>query len=202
VIIEFDDTARTGDYHMTMDPSKKDPLLLVPSPFPGRHIAVSAAFSGEATVSIPLDFTNDIQVSCSTAFKLPLDPNAYVIGPGDEVAINVGHEPGLSGKKEVRSDGGITLPLIGGVQAAGFTPSQLAGQIQRALSTYLKNPEIEVVIAGAVPRTLFDERVSNPAGAVLVKSVRLASGSHALQVMVRDLKTGAVYEESVSVEVK
>ena len=56
VIIEFVDATRSGDYKMTTDPNP-------PRRFPGHHIAVSTLPTGETMLSIPLDFTDDVQVS-------------------------------------------------------------------------------------------------------------------------------------------
>ena len=75
---------------------------------------------------------------------LPLDPRTYIIGPEDIIAIKVWREAEFTGAKGVRPDGKITMPLIGDVQASGLTPARLADQLKQALSTYLKEPEIEV----------------------------------------------------------
>jgi GWxTD domain-containing protein len=212
VILEFVDAARTGDYHMTMDPNEKEAAANASTHFPGRHIAVSAAFSGEAMVSIPLDFTNDVQVSgrvISTSSLL--DRSAYIIGPGDLISVKLWREPQFSGPKGVRPDGKITMPLVGDIQAAGLTASHLAEQIRQALAVYIKEPQVEVDIVqvnskragSAFPTTaLFDDSVSHPAGTVLTKTLKLAPGSYTITVMVKDLKTGATYSESASVEVK
>jgi protein involved in polysaccharide export with SLBB domain len=60
---------------------------------------------------------------------------AYHLGPGDKIHIAVFNEDNLSGDYTVAPDGKITLPLAGGVQAAGLTVPQL----QQAVSTTLKN---------------------------------------------------------------
>ncbi len=77
---------------------------------------------------------------------LPLDPRTYIIGPEDIIAIKVWREPDFTGAKGVRPDGKITMPMIGDIQASGLTPARLADQLKQALSTYLKEPEIEVDI--------------------------------------------------------
>ncbi len=206
VIIEFVDTNHTGDYHVTTDPNEKDVVLLVAgaglAAFPGRHIAVSAAFAGEATISIPLDFTDDVRVSGRAMSAVPLDPDSYVIQAGDMLQISVQREPEFTGQKAVRADGHITIPLVGSVQAVGLPPARLAAQLQEALATYIKSPVVTVDVTRAVPRILFDQPVSNPAGVVLVKNVKLARGSHTVVVMVRNLRTGATYGESADVEVR
>jgi len=51
--------------------------------------------------------------------------NSFVIGNDDVLAINVWKEPDISRSIPVRSDGKISLPLVGEVQAAGLTPLTL-----------------------------------------------------------------------------
>ena len=48
--------------------------------------------------------------------------NTYVIGDDDLLEINVWKEPDLCRTIPVRSDGRISLPLVGEMQAAGRTP--------------------------------------------------------------------------------
>lgn len=70
----------------------------------------------------------------------------YLIGPGDVVAVHVWHEPEISGKVPVRTDGKISLPLVGELQAAGLTPESLQISIRKKLYDYIKNPEVAVVV--------------------------------------------------------
>jgi polysaccharide export outer membrane protein len=46
----------------------------------------------------------------------------------------------------VRSDGRISLPLVGEVQAAGRTPLQLEQEISTRLKDYITNPEVTVMV--------------------------------------------------------
>src|SRR5437588_10171825 len=52
------------------------------------------------------------------------DPN-YVIGPEDELIVNVWKEADISRTVPVRPDGKISLALVNDVQATGRTPMQL-----------------------------------------------------------------------------
>ena len=74
------------------------------------------------------------------------DPN-YVIGAQDILDVNVWKEPDLSRAVPVRPDGKISLPLLNDVQAAGLTPSQLAGQITAGLNRYLTNPQVTIIVS-------------------------------------------------------
>lgn len=71
---------------------------------------------------------------------------AYIIGANDVLAINVWKEPDITRSIPVRSDGKISLPLIGDVQAAGRTPMQLEEDIKARLKDYITNPQVAVIV--------------------------------------------------------
>jgi polysaccharide biosynthesis/export protein len=75
----------------------------------------------------------------------PHDDN-FVIGNDDVLAINVWKEPDLSRAIPVRSDGRISLPLVGELQAAGETPLKLEQEIASKLQPYLEEPEVTVIV--------------------------------------------------------
>ena len=70
----------------------------------------------------------------------------FVIGPGDILAINVWKEAEISRVVPVRSDGRISLPLIGEVQSGGLTPKQLEAEITKGLKDYVAEPSVTVVV--------------------------------------------------------
>ncbi len=71
----------------------------------------------------------------------------FIIGNGDTLAISVWKQPDLSRSPlPVRSDGKISLPLIGEVQAAGLTPLKLEEEITTKLQPYLAEPEVTVIV--------------------------------------------------------
>ena len=72
--------------------------------------------------------------------------DSFVIGPTDVLAISVWKEPDVSRSVPVRSDGKISLPLAGEVQAAGLTPLKLEGEIASKLQNYISNPEVTVIV--------------------------------------------------------
>jgi polysaccharide export outer membrane protein len=75
----------------------------------------------------------------------PHDDN-FVIGNDDVLAINVWKEPDISRSIPVRSDGKISLPLVGEVQAAGLTPLNLEKDIASKLKNYISEPEVTVMV--------------------------------------------------------
>jgi polysaccharide biosynthesis/export protein len=72
--------------------------------------------------------------------------DSFVIGNDDVLAINVWKEPDISRSIPVRSDGKISLPLAGEVQAAGRTPLKLEQDIAARLKNYIAEPEVTVIV--------------------------------------------------------
>jgi polysaccharide export outer membrane protein len=83
--------------------------------------------------------------SSATAADKPHD-DSFVIGNDDVLAINVWKEPDISRSIPVRSDGKISLPLVGEVQAAGLTPLKLEKDIAEKLKNYISEPEVTVMV--------------------------------------------------------
>jgi polysaccharide export outer membrane protein len=72
--------------------------------------------------------------------------DAFVIGNDDVLAIIVWKEPEVSRSVPVRSDGRISLPLVGEVEAAGRTPLKLEQDIASKLKNYISEPEVTVIV--------------------------------------------------------
>jgi polysaccharide export outer membrane protein len=72
--------------------------------------------------------------------------NTFVIGNDDVLAINVWKEPDISRSVPVRSDGKISLPLAGEIQATGQTPLKLEEAIATTLKSYIAEPEVTVIV--------------------------------------------------------
>ncbi len=70
----------------------------------------------------------------------------YVIGPLDQLSVFVWRNPELSAKVQVRPDGRITTPLISDMPAVGKTPAQLSVDMKAALSAYIKDPIVSVIV--------------------------------------------------------
>jgi polysaccharide biosynthesis/export protein len=73
--------------------------------------------------------------------------DSFVIGNDDVLSINVWKEPDVSKASiPVRSDGRISLPLAGEIQAAGRTPLALEREIADKLKSYISEPEVTVMV--------------------------------------------------------
>ncbi|MGI1678201.1 MAG: polysaccharide biosynthesis/export family protein [Cellvibrionaceae bacterium] len=70
----------------------------------------------------------------------------YKIGVDDQVQVNVWKNPDLSITVPVRPDGRISVPLIGEVVAGGRTPVEVAADITKQLSGFIKDPQVAVIL--------------------------------------------------------
>ncbi len=95
----------------------------------------------------PSDVVKPENVETAKPMSMPVsvDP-AYKLGPDDVIMVHVWREPDLSTSQAIRPDGKITMPVIKEVDAGGLTPSQLAERISKALSEYVKNPQVVVAV--------------------------------------------------------
>jgi polysaccharide biosynthesis/export protein len=90
------------------------------------------------------------------------NPDAYTLGPGDRVRIDVFNVPEYSGEFLVLVDGSLNLPIIGAVQVAGANLAQASEAIRVKYQTYVRTPyitvglviarPIQITIAGAINR--------------------------------------------------
>jgi polysaccharide export outer membrane protein len=113
--------------------------------------ALSGSLWGQAADSNQTD--NGTSAAATSSPAQPESPSkkaraddTYIIGGDDVLSINVWKEPDLTRSITVRSDGKISLPLIGDVQAAGRTPAQLEQDIAVNLRSYITDPQVTVIV--------------------------------------------------------
>jgi polysaccharide export outer membrane protein len=73
---------------------------------------------------------------------------SYKMSVGDQIQINVWKNSELSLGEPIRPDGRISMPLVGDVMAVGLTPEQLAKKIEVKLASYIKAPNVTVILTG------------------------------------------------------
>jgi len=95
-----------------------------------------------------------VLTACSSSKKVTAPPisdrgitDEYRIGVGDALQISVWRNPELSTAVPVRPDGKISLPLIGDIMAANLTTTQLSSNIIAGLESYVRNPQVTVIVA-------------------------------------------------------
>jgi polysaccharide biosynthesis/export protein len=101
----------------------------------------SAAAAGLAAILLSLGGCSSLPDEPEPVVETP-----YVIGTNDRLHILVWRSPELSMTIPVRPDGTITTPLVEDLQASGKTSTQLARDIEKALTRYVQNPVVTVIV--------------------------------------------------------
>lgn len=154
---------------------------------------------------------------------VPVDEKTYVIGPEDDVMVSVWEQPTLGCNCVVRSDGMITVQLIGEIKAAGLTPLELKQKITDELSvTALNDPQVTVSLVGAhskkyylsgqvkspgmkeliMPTRVLEAIVSagGPADFAKTKSIVIVRGDKRLPFNYNDVIKGKHLEQNIYLE--
>ena len=110
---------------------------------------LAALVLGCLTLAAMLASAADAPGPKSTPTPAAVSPD-YRIGPGDTLHVFVFENEPLSVTVPVRPDGKISTPLVEDMVSVGKTPSQLARDIENALSKYVKSPKVNVVVLTAL----------------------------------------------------
>ena len=114
----------------------------------------SAARAARIIVQVTAVLAAVALVGCKTTPYPPAPQSAqtpdylYKIGPLDGVNVVVWRNPELSTSVPVRPDGKITAPLIEDLPALGKDSTTLARDIEKALSRYIRDPVVTVIVTG------------------------------------------------------
>lgn len=106
----------------------------------------------------------------------------YIIGPGDSLDIYVRDNPTLTTTVPVRPDGRISIPLVQSIMAAGKTPDELAGDLEKDLSRYIRSPLVTVIVKRFVGT--YSQQVRVVGQAATPRAVPYRSGMTVLDVMI------------------
>jgi len=101
-------------------------------------LALVAGCTSDLYISADSDILTNQNVSKTVA--------VYRIGVDDTVQINVWRNPELSVTVPVRPDGKISMPLVGDVLAAGYTPEEFSVIIKKRLQSYVRDPNVTLMV--------------------------------------------------------
>jgi polysaccharide export outer membrane protein len=104
---------------------------------------------------------------------------AYLIGGGDSLQVNVWKNPELSQTVTVRPDGMISLPLIRDIPASGKTVMDLGKFIETKLSALVNAPNVTVTVVTATNFRVYTH------GAVTNGMFPLSAPINVLQLLAR-----------------
>lgn len=74
----------------------------------------------------------------------------YIVGPGDSLNIIVWRNPELSLSVPVRPDGKLSTPLVDELVVQGKTSVEIARDVEKALSKFVRDPVVTVIVTGFV----------------------------------------------------
>lgn len=114
--------------------------------------------------------------------KTPITTN-YTIGPGDTLMIYVRDNPDLSMSIPVRPDGKMSIPLVQDMEAAGKTPAKLADDLEGALSEYIRNPLVTVVVTSF--QGVYSDQIRVVGQAAAPQAIPYRDGMSLLDVMIQ-----------------
>ncbi len=115
----------------------------------------SSIKASDSKVEIAKDHAAASSAAVDTIIKPATDDPNYIIGPEDELIVNVWKEPEISRSVPVRPDGKISLALLNDVQATGLTPMQLGSAITEKLKNFISEPQVTVIVARINSQRIF-----------------------------------------------
>ena len=80
--------------------------------------------------------------------EVKVEKKEYLISPGDILSIIVKDHGEYNLNVVVQTDGKISYPPLGKIQAVGFTENQIAQNINSGLVGYIDNPQITTLVKG------------------------------------------------------
>ncbi len=82
------------------------------------------------------------------SLEKPIDPETYIVGPGDILSVNIWTSPPLSFTVQVTVEGTVIIPTVGEVKVSGLTLSEAKGKmIQKIKSKYIASEITTTLIA-------------------------------------------------------
>lgn len=90
------------------------------------------------------------------AHRQDVAASSYRLEPPDIIHIESPTAPEIDqDTQRLRSDGKITLRLLGEIQASGLTPQELASKLEDLLSRYYESPEVTVRVASYQSKNIY-----------------------------------------------
>jgi len=133
-------------------------IIAIHNPTCTHHLA------GSMPVAVITAFLSLWVVCTEVVAETASRANAYKLGPGDQILINVFGEEDLGMDFRLNDSGILNYPFLGELQVEGLSVIDLEQRITRGLKgPYLINPEVNVSIKEYRPFFLHGE-VKQPAG--------------------------------------
>jgi protein involved in polysaccharide export with SLBB domain len=89
-------------------------------------------------------------------------PKHVILASGDVVKLTFSAAPELNQAQKIRTDGKLSLPLVGEVDAAGKTVGQLQAELIELYKSQLKTPEVTVSLEASITSVTVSGAVHKP----------------------------------------
>ncbi len=106
--------------------------------------ACASVYESGVTIQPGLKVYNKEGVPVINPVNASVKQEDYRFNPGDIISVKFPRRPAFSDNCLIRADGKITLPWLGSVEAAGFTPDELQNTISNQYGMLIKSlPPVE-----------------------------------------------------------
>jgi len=135
----------------------------------------------------------DVEARPEAAVQPVATGDKYVIGCSDVLDISVWKEADLAKTQVVRSDGMISLPLLGDIKAEGLNVEGLRELLTKRYEVFVDAPEVTVVVTVANSSRFFVlGRVMKPGEYPLTKETSMVQAIAAAGGFAQWAKTGHI----------
>lgn len=126
-------------------------ILLAVSPVYGQVPGSDQTGLGAMNLTNPIQqlrqrLAGSAAAGANLALEGALDPEAYLVGPGDQFSISVGGAVPLEVTAAVSADGAVIIPGVASVQAANKNLASVVEEVKGALRPQYQNVPIDVAL--------------------------------------------------------
>ena len=140
-------------------------------------------------------FGRDIFNNKSLTFEPVMNiatPQNYVLGPGDQLIIDVFGDTQRSDQLTVSPDGDVNVPEYGPVHVAGLTVSAAQAKVRSSLGTYYASSDIRVTVVNVMGEVMAPGTYSLSSFATVFHALYMAGGVSDLGTLrsIKDYRQG------------
>uniref|UniRef100_B8HP75 Polysaccharide export protein n=1 Tax=Cyanothece sp. (strain PCC 7425 / ATCC 29141) TaxID=395961 RepID=B8HP75_CYAP4 len=114
-------------------------------------VALLSLACGGPTLAQTTSLSNSVAPAPPDPKILQFDQESYVLGPGDQIAIELFGQTDISKTYTVLIDGTVSLPMVGNVPVRGLTLKQAAAAISAQYARYFKRPIVTARLEASRP---------------------------------------------------
>ena len=132
--------------HLLQDSVRLTALAVMTLTGSGSAGLAQTQLAGQGTLQGSATVTITPQDPAGSARSIPAAPiqDAYILGPGDAVVVELLQVPEYSGVFTIGPDGTLYLPRLRSIFVEGLTIEELRNSLTQQFSTYVRDPQVFV----------------------------------------------------------